>query len=427
MQIWTSGRLTDNMGRWEFRRQIVGYYWSIWGSNIAVERTFYDADGVVTTSSSQAATVVYTVTVLKAIDGPSFTLASVVKEGATTSTITIATPYEQSTPPLSGAFYISCPNDDGTEFRTRDLGYGHWDQGIDFYVHLEIPHLQFKAYIRSTSKYSYRQNGIELMLVFQDYHGDVPQCTIHPSESNPLEGNDVIEYNAITYREYGQNLMFEPIPLEFMYTDATQPQVLVSVNGIDGVCPEFNCDFLYIEPAGLITSQVLTDGLDLTITGTSLPTEDIRVILANAECESITASETDITCTLSHYPAAGSWDVRVLDYRGLIPLADDADCIDVDLVVDSVTPNTDLNQLGGDLLTFVGTGFDAVTDDTTIVFGDETTCIVVSATDTELTCIVDGFDPAVLNTASPYSMAITVNEITNTDHTVQILSTKQSG
>lgn len=88
------------------------------------------------------------------------------------------------------------------------------------------------------------------MLIFQDYHGDVPQCEIRSSESTPITGNDVIEFNSITYREYGKNLMFEPVPLEFLYTDASQPQVIISVNGIDGVCPEFNCDFLYIEPTG---------------------------------------------------------------------------------------------------------------------------------------------------------------------------------
>ena len=41
--------------------------------------------------------------------------------------------------------------------------------------------------------------------------------------------------------------MFEPIPLEFLYSDAQQPQVLVTVNGIDSVCPDFNCDYIYID------------------------------------------------------------------------------------------------------------------------------------------------------------------------------------
>jgi len=169
--------------------------------------------------------------------------------------------------------------------------------------------LQFKTYIRDTGKYTYSDNGRELQIVFQDYHGDVPQCTIEPSDSNPIEGNNVV-LNAITVREYGQNLMFEPIPLEFLYADAQKPQVLVSVNGIDAVCPDFTCDYLYIDTDAVIQSQALTDGVDLTIIGVGLPTEDIQVRFANAECEGeIIATDTQVTCTLNFLPAAGSWDV----------------------------------------------------------------------------------------------------------------------
>ena len=287
--------------------------------------------------------------------------------------------------------------------------------------------MQFKTFVRKSNKYSYSVNGIELVLHFLDYHGDVPQCTIESSEDDPITGNDVIEFNSITYREYGQNLMFEPMPLEFMYTDATQPQVLVSVNGISGVCPEFNCDFLYIEPTSQITSQSLTNGVDLTIQGTALPTENIRVLLANSECQTITASETEITCSLADLPAAGTWDVQVIDYRGLIPLDENLDCIDVDLVVDSISPNSDLNQLGGDVLTLTGTGFDPVTTDTTVVFSDGTICIVEAATSTELLCTVDGFDLAALSLDDGYTATVSVNEVAHADHSVAIKSTKQNG
>ena len=57
--------------------------------------------------------------------------------------------------------------------------------------------------------------------------------------------------------------------------------MLVKVNGIDGVCPNFNCDYLYVEPAGEITAQAL-NGNDLTIDGTNLPTTNVVVRLANS-------------------------------------------------------------------------------------------------------------------------------------------------
>jgi hypothetical protein len=107
----------------------------------------------------------------------------------------------------------------------------------------------------------------------------------------------------------------------------------------------------------------------LTITGTSLPTEDVKVQIANSRCEEVTASETEITCTVDVGVAAGSWDVQVSDANGLIAKQVDVATIDVPLVVESVTKtdmtagrrmllDTDLNQLGGDILTITGTGFD---------------------------------------------------------------------
>ena len=83
----------------------------------------------------------------------------------------------------------------------------------------------------------------------------------------------------MTLREYGQNLFFEPIPLEFMYSNAYQPQVTISVNGIDGVCPDFNCDYLYIDTDKFVTTQTLTNGVDLIITGTGLPTDTDNLVV----------------------------------------------------------------------------------------------------------------------------------------------------
>ena len=48
--------------------------------------------------------------------------------------------------------------------------------------------------------------------------------------------------------------MFEPVPLEMIYSDVDKPQVSINVNRMDAVCPEFNCDYLYVEPVGEITT-----------------------------------------------------------------------------------------------------------------------------------------------------------------------------
>jgi len=41
--------------------------------------------------------------------------------------------------------------------------------------------------------------------------------------------------------------MFEPIPMEMLYTSATRPQILVEVDGVSAACANLNCDYLYID------------------------------------------------------------------------------------------------------------------------------------------------------------------------------------
>jgi len=134
--------------------------------------------------------------------------------------------------------------------------------------------------------------------------------------------------------------MFEPVPLEMLFHDATKPQVLVKVNKIEGLCPEFNCDYLYTAATSEITAQALANGKEITVTGTTLPTENVKVVLGNVECGTVTASATEITCTLTVLPAAGSWNVEVYEPKGLVPVKADVAKIAVALVVTAVSPAT---------------------------------------------------------------------------------------
>jgi len=119
----------------------------------------------------------------------------------------------------------------------------------------------------------------------------------------------------------------------------------------------------------------------------------VRVVLGNAECGTVTASATEITCSLKHFAAAGSWDVQVIDNNGLSIIADGTAKIDVTLSVTSISPNNNLNMLGGEVITITGTGFDADTSATTVKFpSDSTDCNVESATPTEIKCKIAGFD-----------------------------------
>ena len=47
------------------RSRIVNYFYSVWGSNVSVEKIDYDADDIETSDSSLTVKTVYTVTVLR--------------------------------------------------------------------------------------------------------------------------------------------------------------------------------------------------------------------------------------------------------------------------------------------------------------------------------------------------------------------------
>ena len=61
IQVWTTDSIADNASAWTVNVAIRRYFWSIWGANIAVTETSYDANDIETTSSSEKVKTVYEV------------------------------------------------------------------------------------------------------------------------------------------------------------------------------------------------------------------------------------------------------------------------------------------------------------------------------------------------------------------------------
>ena len=93
-------------------------------------------------------------------------------------------------------------------------------------------------------EYDYFENGVAMNLAFTGLNYGPTPCSIESSDLEPITGNEPIFSTNIT-QDYGGTLIMEPIPLEFLSTNVSSPQVLVSINGLNAVCPGFNCDYLY--------------------------------------------------------------------------------------------------------------------------------------------------------------------------------------
>lgn len=121
-------------------------------------------------------------------------------------------------------------------------------------------------------------------MIFEGLHSNPPQCVIETDTADPIVGDTPI-FISETHRAYGTGIMFEPVGLEFLYTDATSPQVLVNIDGLPAVCPNLNCDYAYVTATALITNQAYdTSTRLLTVTGTSLPTADLIVSFGGVKC-----------------------------------------------------------------------------------------------------------------------------------------------
>jgi hypothetical protein len=99
-------------------------------------------------------------------------------------------------------------------------------------------------------------------------------------------------------------------------------------------------------------------------------------------------SDTLIVCQLNDTAVSGDWTVIALTADGFLPSEIDAP-INVPIVVNSVTPNSDVNPLGGDTLVIAGTNFGYDTSSINVTFSDGTPCTVLSAASTTFTCKVN--------------------------------------
>jgi len=151
---------------------------------------------------------------------------------------------------------------------------------------------------------------------------------------------------------------------------------LVTVNGVEAICPNMNCEYTYSEPKAKITSQKLTGNV-VEVEGENLPVSaDVEVSIGGTTCAINEKIATKIKCTMAVKPIAGDWDVIVRDSEGKAKKDAGVAQISVPLTVSAVSPNKDINFNGGTILTLTGTGFPLLTKHAKVELDDATKCVV---------------------------------------------------
>jgi hypothetical protein len=163
-------------------------------------------------------------------------------------------------------------------------------------------------------------------------------------------------------------------------------------------------------------ASTLADAKNTVTTNSTGPYPSIirKIRFANTDCtySATSSSATKIECILDDAPVCGSWLPEVYSDYGLIPLDPSVAKIDVECTVTSITPNENLNVLGDDSLTIVGTNFPKFLKDNTVDIGFSnsmtTKCLVQHSQSTKMVCLTKPFDK-VANLDQSFNLVITIN------------------
>lgn len=215
--------------------------------------------------------------------------------------------------------------------------------------------------------------------------------------------------------------MFEPVPLEFLRTEAQAPQVLVKVNGIDALCPNLNCDFIYKNVKSSISTQAFDGQRTVVMSGDALSESQLEdgtyriytAMLGPVPCTLDAAmTDTDAYCVLESDAVAGAWNIQVSNDMGNLPNTA-PEKITILPKVSLISPDTDVPIYGGKTLTLTGSSFGTDPSAVSVTFDDATACEVQRVSMTTITCLTPAFDTTA--NALTRKVTVSVNGVAATD------------
>lgn len=266
----------------------------------------YDAADLETAIEGDAVKFIYTIRLIRRITGYSFTSGNAYPVGTIGATISIQGPYDgnsgglMSSPPLSGSYILKCADSNGVIHSSPSISYNQWDDGMRIQIMQNMDYLRGRVRMYDTWsgvvedgwKFSYRENGMSRTVIFDGFNENPPLCTLESDPLDPIVGQNV-QFITEVIRPFGATLMFEPVGLEFLYSDAQVPQVLVDVDGVPALCLNDNCGYSYVASTTELTAQTYDEGTKvLTVTGTAIPTTGLTVSFGGATCDPATESFT---------------------------------------------------------------------------------------------------------------------------------------
>ena len=136
-------------------------------------------------------------------------------------------------------------------------------------------------------------------------------------------------------------VMYKPLPGDMTRTFHTKPQIEVFVGGYPSQCSGSDaCDFQWLAAQTPSVSSIVQNDMVLTITGTGFSgtANSNRVIIGTSgTCPIVSATTTELTCTITDAPSGDyTIQVNVLD-RGLA-MGTSSFTVNISLQITSISP-----------------------------------------------------------------------------------------
>ena len=266
---------------------------------------------------------------------------------------------------LRGFFGIRITDQNDLQYELTPLTLG--EQEFLFQNELESRFPELEGRVRVFKNMSINPlDGCEYYMHFVGFGEELPAVAFLTSsvDQKLTGGNYVtfeIEEDFVAYD--GSRVFLYPLPFDLMFSFHEKDQLLVSVDGLNAMCDDAQCDFEYVQDTTTIITNFYLDGtdtLELNIEGNNFDlVQDSAVIkFAYSYCEPIIYTENKIEC-LYYEPVAGSYQPIIETADGNVEIDPSlaSTFLTFELELGLVVPDSDLSTLGGELVYLGGSGF----------------------------------------------------------------------
>lgn len=325
---------------------------------------------------------------------------------------------QDPSPPLSGSWTL----------KNQGLSQTLKFDAADWQVQEALRQVGYTPLIR-TSRYGLDIDGAEWRFAFFGNPGTQPLIEVASLDLDGCRDPTKIAVQSSEIQAASlTGAWYETIPVNFLRTSNTAPQVTVTTNGLTSNCPAFNCDYNILSTGVPSISSISYSGTTLTVvitTSNTYTASNFDVKFANSACTGVSwsASTLTATCVAPEFGTGIKPKIHISGANGK-GYADASSATGVTIAGSIATATTSsgnqVNKNGGTMITLTGTNFPvslAAAQNRLAITVAGSPATIISVSSTQIVCI----NTAATGNPSSATITVTLNSATLTS-TLSFLS-----